>query len=158
MFGKPQAQHEWFNDLIGNWEFSHECSMGPDQPVSTTSGTVVGRSLSGLWTVLEFAGETPEHGQWTSLYTLGFDPRMDRFVATFVASMMTHLWVYEGQLDDSGKVLTLDVEGPRFDGEGLVRYQDSIEIVDPDHWVLRSRILGDDGQWHSFMEGHHRRV
>lgn len=26
--------------------------------------------------------------------------------------MMTHLWIYEGSLDQAGRVLTLDTEGP----------------------------------------------
>jgi hypothetical protein len=51
------------------------------------------------------------------------------------------------------------VDGPKFDGSGgTAKYQDSIEIVDRDHWILRSRILGDDGRWTQFMEGHQRRI
>jgi hypothetical protein len=52
----------------------------------------------------------------------------------------------------------LDAEGPRFDGQGMAHYQDIIEIVDRDYWILRSQVLGDDGQWLQFMEGHQRRV
>lgn len=72
---------------------------------------------------------------------------------------MTHMWTYDGTLDESGKVLTLDTEGPNFSGDGsMAKYQDIIEIVDDNHWILRSRALGDDGKWIPFMEGHYRRV
>lgn len=158
MFAKPQAEHAWFSDLVGNWEFTHECSMGPDQPPSIATGTVSVRSLGGLWFLLECTGVSPEGEQWTSLFTLGYDPAKSRYTGTFVASMMSHLWIYEGQLDETGHRLILDVEGPRFDGNGMGKYQDILEIVDHDHWILRSQLLGDDGQWHPFMEGHHRRV
>ena len=158
MFAKPQSEHEWFNSLLGNWTFTHECSMGPDSPPTITTGKVAARSLGGLWILLECEGSTPEDGNWTSLFTLGFDPARERYLGTFVASMMTHLWIYDGSLDDSGKQLILDVEGPAFDGNGMAKYQDIFEIVDENSWVLRSQMLGEDGQWHQFMVGRHQRA
>ena len=56
-------------------------------------------------------------------------------------------------VNDNGVVV-----GQAFDGSGMGKYQDILEIVDRNHWILRSQLLGDDGQWHPFMEGHHRRV
>jgi hypothetical protein len=38
--------------------------------------------------------------------------------------MMTHLWVYDGALDEGGSVLRLDAECPAFIGEGMANYQD----------------------------------
>ena len=47
----------------------------------------------------------------------------------------------------SPAVLTLDTEGPCFSGNGkMVKYQDIVEIVDDDHWTLRSRMPGEDGK------------
>jgi hypothetical protein len=54
-------------------------------------------------------------------------------------------------------VLTLDSEGPSFSGDGRSKYQDIVEIVDDDHWILRSRMPGEDGKWIEFMTGHYRR-
>ena len=72
--------------------------------------------------------------------------------------MMAHLWVYDGSLDATGKVLTLDSEGPSMAGDGtLAKYQDVVEIVSHDHRVLRSRVLGEDGGWREFMTAHYRR-
>ena len=72
-----------------------------------------------------------------SIITLGYDPAKQRFVGSFIASCMTHLWPYEGTLDATGKVLTLDSEGPSFSGDGTtVKYQDIVEIVDDDNWML----------------------
>ena len=90
--------------------------------------------------------------------TLGYDPVLKHFVGTFVASVMTHLWVYHGSLDAAGKVLTLDTEGPSFSGDGkMVKYQDIIDFVSDDHRTLSSQGLGADGKWSQFMKAHYRR-
>jgi hypothetical protein len=61
-------------------------------------------------------------------------------------------------LDPSGKVLTLDTEGPSFTEEGkTAKYQDIIEVKSDDHRVLSSQSLGEDGKWHRFMTANYRR-
>jgi hypothetical protein len=155
---EPQTEHQWLQKLVGDWTFESECVMGPDQPPMKSSGSESVRSLGGLWTLGEGRGEMPGGGIGTTLMTLGYDPARKRFVGTFVGSMMTHLWVYDGALDPDGKVLTLDAEGPSFVGDGkLVKYQDIIEFKSDDHRVLSSQALGDDGKWHRFMTANYRR-
>ncbi|MBC8114992.1 MAG: DUF1579 domain-containing protein, partial [Candidatus Saccharimonas sp.] len=154
---KPQAEHQWLQKLVGEWTVEGECSMGPDQPPSKMTGREVVRSLGGLWTVGE--GEMSDGGTCDSIMTLGYDPQSKRFVGTFIASMMTHLWPYNGSLDAAGKVLTLDSEGPSPAADGtMAKYQDIIEFVSDDHRLLSSQFLGDDGQWHPFMQAHYRRT
>ncbi len=157
MEAKPQTEHNWLHRLIGSWSGDFECSMGPDQPPMKSTATEVVRSLGGLWTIGEADGEMPGGGVSKSIMTLGFDPLQNRFVGTFVASMMSHLWLYNGSLDAAEKVLTLNAEGPKFSGEGLTMYQDIIEFIDDDHRTLSSRVLGDDGNWTHFMTAHYYR-
>ena len=155
---EPQKEHQWLQKLVGEWTFESECVMGPDQPPMKSSGSESVRSLGGLWTLGEGQGEMPGGGIGTTLMTLGYDPARKRFVGTFIGSMMTHLWVYDGALDPDGKVLTLDAEGPSFTGDGkLVKYQDIIEFKSDDHRVLSSQMLGDDGKWLRFMTANYRR-
>lgn len=155
---EPQKEHEWLHKLVGEWTSEMECSMGPDQPPMKDTGTESVRSLGGLWTIGEGASETPDGTPVRSIMTLGYDPQKQKFVGTFVASCMTHLWVYEGTLDEAGKVLTLDSEGPSFTGDGsMSRYQDIIEFVSDDHRILRSRMPAEDGNWIEFMTAHYRR-
>jgi hypothetical protein len=132
--------------------------MGPDQPASKSRGSEVVRSLGGLWIVAEGEGEMPGGGTAKTVMTLGYDPQGRRYVGTFIASVMTHLWVYNGSLDAAERVLTLDTEGPDFSGREMAKYEDVIEFVDDDHRVLTSRALGDDGNWHQFLTAHYRRV
>jgi len=75
--------------------------MGPDQLSSKTKGTEVVRSLGGLWIVSE--GEEMPTAVPEKLMTLGYDPQNNRYVGTFIGSMMTHLWIYDGCLDRTEK-------------------------------------------------------
>lgn len=155
---EPQKEHDWLSKLVGNWACEMECSMGPDKPIMKTTATESVRSLGGLWTIGEGTCDGPDGEPMSSVMTLGYDPQKKKFVGTFVASMMTHLWIYEGTLDASGKVLTLDTEGPSPTGDGsTMRYQDIIEFVSDDHRTLRSQTPGEDGAWHEFMVAHYRR-
>lgn len=158
MESKPQKEHAWLQQLVGEWTVEMECVMGPDRPPMTSKGTESVRSIGGLWTLGEGKGDNPDGTPVTSFMTLGYDPLKRRFVGTFVASMMTHMWVYEGTLDASGKVLTLDTEGPAMSGEAkMTKYQDIITVVDADHRTLTSRMRGEDGSWTQFMSGSYRR-
>ena len=155
---EPTNEHKWLQRLVGEWTFEHECPGEPGQPPMKSTGTEVVRSLGALWTIGEGTGEMPGGGVSQSIMTLGYDPEQKRFVGTFVASMMTHLWPYNGTLDKSGKVLTLDSEGPSFACDGtMAKYQDIIEFLSDDHRTLKSQMLGPDGKWQEFMIAHYRR-
>lgn len=154
---EPQKEHQWLQRLVGEWTFEAECSMGPDQPPAKSTGTEVVRSLGGLWTIGEGSGEIPGGGSCQSVMTLGYDPQAKRFVGSFIASVMTNLWIYNGSLDASENVLTLDTEGPNFTDGAMAKYQDIIEFLSDDHRTLSSQMLGEDGQWHPFMKAHYRR-
>jgi hypothetical protein len=89
---------------------------------------------------------------------LGYDPQKKRYVGTWIGSMMSHLWVYEGELDASGSVLTLETVGPNMAAEGeIVKFRDTIEFKSDEHRVLISHMLGEDGKWLEIMTADYRR-
>ncbi|MDA8743700.1 DUF1579 domain-containing protein [Rubripirellula amarantea] len=157
MFAKPQSEHQWLDQLIGDWTFEHDCKM-PDGNSSATHGKMTCRSLGGMWLICESSGESAEGGAWSSIMTLGYDPAQHQYVGTFVGSMMANMWPYRGVLDADGKTLPLDSEGPTFDGTGTAKYRDTIKITGKDSWLLISEMQGDDGAWITFMNGKHERV
>lgn len=158
MQAEAQKEHAWLTRLAGEWSFEGEASQGPGKPPERATGTETVRTLGDLWAVFGGNGEMPGGGRATTQLTLGFDPKRRRFVGTWVGSMMTHQWVYEGTLDPSGKALTLDCEGPAMEGEGTAKYQDVIEILDDDHRILRGRVQAADGQWNELMVTRYERV
>lgn len=158
MRAEPRREHRWLHKLVGEWTYEGEATMEPGQPAMKFNGTESVRSLGGLWTLAEGRGELPDGGPATTIMTLGYDPQRRRFVGTFIGSMMTHLWVYDGVLNAAEKVLTLHTEGPDMAVEGrIAKYKDVIEFKSDDHRVLTSHVLGDDGKWHGFMTAHYQR-
>lgn len=158
----PQQQHEWLTRLVGSWTFTGTGDMGPDHPPHDFSGTEEVRELGGLWIVMEGQGLMPDGTPAQTLMTLGYDTAADAFAGSWVGSMMTHMFRYEGSQDASGKILTLDTTGPSFapgaEPGAMARYQDIIEQVSDSHRVLRSRMVHEDGSLTQFMEAHYHRV
>jgi hypothetical protein len=154
----PQKEHKWLERLVGDWTTEAEMQAEPGKPRERCKGTERVRSLGGLWILAEGKGDMPGGGTAETLMSLGYDPQKKRVVGTFIASMMTHLWIYEGSLDAAERVLTLETDGPSMAAEGkTAKYRDTMEIVSDDHRVLTSHMLGEDGTWSLFMTAHYRR-
>jgi hypothetical protein len=149
MTAELREEHRWLQRLVGEW-----VAESAEHPGVWTE-TV--RSLGGTWTVAEGRGEMPGGGPAATLMTLGYDPQKGRFVGTWVGSMMTHLWVYDGALDETGNVLSLETEGPAMDGGGMAKYKDVIEFRGNEQRALTAYIMGDDGKWREFMKTSYRR-
>lgn len=159
MQAQPQREHDWLQQLVGSWTYEAEAMMGPGEPPLTFRGSEVARALGGLWVICEGQGEMPGGGIGHTLMTLGYDPQKQRYVGTFVGSMMDFLWMYEGRVDASGRQLALDAEGPSFAGDGrMAHYQDRIEFLSADHRTLSSGLIGPNGTWERFMTAHYRRA
>jgi hypothetical protein len=155
----PQKEHAWLQKLVGEWTYEGEAKTEPGKPAERFKGTETVRAIGDLWVQGEGKGEMPGGGPATMLITLGYDPAKGRFVGTWVGSMMAHLWVYEGELDAAGRVLTLNSEGPSFAGDGSIqKYQDVITVESADHRILTSRAPDASGGWNEFMTAHYRRV
>jgi hypothetical protein len=156
---EPTQEHRWLQRLVGEW--THEMIEGePGKPVEVIGrGTERVRALGDLWVVGEGEAEMSGGECGSSIITLGFDPRKQRFVGTWVGSMMAQLWVYDGALDSSGTVLTLESEGPHMTREGeLGTYRDVIELTEAGERTMNSFMLDESGEWQHFVSMNYERV
>jgi hypothetical protein len=155
-YAQVTPEHRWLQQLEGTWKFVGECKT--PEGSATQEGTQTVRRFGELWTLFEADTQMgPEAVK--SVITLGFDPAKGKFVGSFVATMMSSFWVYEGTLDAGKKVLPLNSEGPRMDGKpGTAQYQDEIEIVSKDEYIFRARLQQDDGKWIEFMTSRYTRT
>ncbi len=152
------AEQQFLQRLIGAWTLEASVISAPGQPAETQTATEHVRDLGGGWVIAEGSFTLPD-GNVSSIMSLGYDPARARVVGSFVSSMMTHLWVYEGTLDAAGRSVTLFTEGPSFTTEGQIgKYKDVIAFESDDHRVLASNYLGEDGEWHRLMTAHYRRM
>jgi hypothetical protein len=158
MQAKPQLEHQWLHKLVGEWTYETEVVSSGGQPEKLT-GTERVRSLGGIWVQAEAEGAMPDGRPATTVMTLGYDPDKRRFVGTWIGSMMTHLWIYDGELDADERVLTLHSEGPSMTGDGtMAHYRDVIEFKSEDHRLLTAFVLNEDEKWQQFMTMTYRRT
>ncbi len=108
--------------------------------------------LGDLWVVTDIKGDmggANMHG----LMTIGYDPAKKKYVGTWVDNMMNHLWKYEGTVDATGKILTLEAEGPNMAApDQTTKYRDVYEFTSDDQVTTKSSMLLN-GEWVVFVNG-----
>jgi hypothetical protein len=156
-FAAPGEQHEWLHQLVGEWTVESEMSApGMPEPMKST-GTDSVRSLGGRWIIAELDAEIPDMGKMTAILQLGYDSETGKYQGTWIDSHTDYLWVYEGTLDPTKKILTLEVEGPDMMNPGqTTMYRDVITIVSADERTLTSSAQVD-GEWVQFVKATYRR-
>ena len=148
---KPQSEHKWLQQLAGEWESEMECTMEPGKPPVKNKMTEKARSLGGFWLVSEGSGEAMG-SPFSSILTIGYDPGKKKFIDSWVDSMTSTMWKYEGTLGDDGKTLTLETEGPcPMQGGKICKFKEVIVFQDENHKTFTSSIQGEDGNWTTFM-------
>ena len=158
MKAEPQREHQWLQKLVGEWTYDTHVPAQSAQPEMKATGTERGRSIGGLWVQLEGDGEMPGGGPATTIMTLGYDPAKQRFVGSWIGSMMTHQWVYDGELDQAKNTLVLTSEGPSMAGDGtLSLYHDTIAFTNDNERTLTASVKEADGGWKEFMTVTYRR-
>ena len=159
MATKPVAEHQWLQQLVGDWRIETEMIMGPDQPKLNAAGTESVTSLGGLWAVVEGKTAMPDGTAMHYYSSLGYDVSFKEYRGCWYASVSSHLWKYTGELSADGKVMTLHCVGPNMTKEGeTANYRDVIEILDENHRTLTSYGEDESGAWQEFMKAHYTRV
>ena len=156
---KPVQEHEWLNNLLGEWRVESEMMMGPDGPPVKGSGRETVRKFGDLWVTGEGTAEMPEGGTMEYRTGLGFDLTFKEYRGFWMMNISSHLWKYVGELSADGKVMTLHCEGPDMmkDGE-TANYRDVIELIDENHRTLTSYGEDENGEWHQFMKSTYTRA
>ncbi|QDU78609.1 hypothetical protein Pla110_03130 [Polystyrenella longa] len=152
-FPQAQEEHVWLKQFTGEWTSTSQSIGNPDQPSVECSGKMSSQMLGDFWVVNRMEGDA--NGEtFQAIQTIGYDGSKNKYVGTWVDTMMNQLWHYEGTVDDSGKKLTLLAEGPSFfDPEKTAKYRDSYEFKSNDKIIATSEVMEEDGEWVMFMKG-----
>jgi hypothetical protein len=143
----PQKEHEWLKQFVGEWDSEAEGGG------MKCKGTMSSRMLGGYWVISESKADLGGT-QMNAIQTIGYNPQTKKYVGTWVDSVFNHLWKYDGSVDSTGKILTLEAEGPSFAAEGkTAKFRDVYEFKSKDHIVVTSGMQGEDGKWTTFMTG-----
>lgn len=139
--------------FVGEWETTAEAPAGPGQPAMKCTGTISAKMLGGFWVVAEMETQMMDT-KVNAVQTIGYDPKTEKYTGTWVDSMLNHMWKYEGSVDKTGKILTLEAEGPNFmQGGKLAKFRDVYEFQSKDKIKTTSMMQGEDGKWITFMTG-----
>ena len=144
---KPTKEHELLGQFAGEWDVVAEMIPAPGQEPFQCKGTESSKMVGGFWLVGQ--GESSMQGMpMSSQLTIGYDPKAKKYIGTFFCSMDSTLWKYEGTMDQSGKKLTLETEGPSMmDPSKNAKYREILELKDKDHKVFTSYLKDDKGDW-----------
>ncbi len=154
----PAKEHLWLQQFVGQWEANVEMYMEPGKPPQVSKGQETVRSLGEFWTVADFKGTFTDK-PFTGMMTLGYDPQKKKYVGFWVDSASSQLWKYEGTVDATSKILTLESEGycPHTPGK-LSKCRDVLEIKGKNHRTLTGSMQGEDGEWSVGLKvDHHRK-
>jgi hypothetical protein len=149
----PEKEHEWLKQFVGEWDIVNKSIAGFGQPAMETKGDLNSRMLGDFWVINEMNVEMMGSAM-KGIQTIGYNTDKKKYVGTWVDSMMNHMWKYEGSVDETGKKLTLEAEGPDFSVPGkMTLYRDAYEFQSADHIIATSSMQNDDGTWTVFMDG-----
>ena len=154
----PVKEHAWLDRFLGEWTTEAEITCEPDKPPMMCKGTDRVRRLGGFWIIAEGQSDMGEMS-FGSVLTLGYDPQNQKYVGTWVDTMTSHLWKYEGTVNEAGTILTLDTDAecPGTPGK-LSKFKEVTEFKSDDHRVFTSSIQGEDGEWRTVVRVNFRRI
>lgn len=156
---KPEPEHEWLKQLVGEWSVVSEMNMGPDQPAMKSEGKETVRSLGGLWAFGQGKGDMPNGESMEYFSAIGYDVSFKEYRGCWFASVSSHLWKYIGEMSADGRKLTLRCVGPHMEKDGeTANYRDEIEILDANHRTLTSYGEDESGNWQPFMKATYTRT
>jgi len=104
--GTPGKPHEILAEMTGSWHTVTRHFMTPGQaPVESEGSCEQTMVLGGRYLQQEFHGDmmgTP----FTGIGITGFDNQSQRYVSTWIDSMSTRIFYFEGTADAGGRTIT----------------------------------------------------
>jgi hypothetical protein len=102
----PGAPHKMFAKLVGSWTTKTRAWMDPDKPPREGTGTCEQKMLlEGRYLQQEYTGEMMGN-PFTGINLIGYDNHTKKYVSTWIDSMSTGIYYFEGTTSADGKIIT----------------------------------------------------
>ncbi len=129
--GTPGGPHKMLAKLTGKWTTRTKAWMAPDQPPTEGKGSCEQKMiLDGHYLQQEYTGEMMG-SPFTGINVLGYDNHAKKYVSTWIDSMSTGIYHFEGTASDDGMTITQKCS-----------YDDPVR--GPMEWRSVTRIVNDD--------------
>jgi len=104
--GAPGAPHKLLASLAGSWTTRTKSMMEPSKPPMESSGTCEQEMiLDGHYLQQKYTGEMMGD-TFTGINLIGYDNHTKKYVSTWVDSMSTGIYYFEGTASADGKTIT----------------------------------------------------
>ena len=128
--GTPGAPHKRLARLTGSWTTKTKAWMEPDKPPVESTGTCKQKMLlDGRYLQQEYTGKMMG-SMFKGINVIGYDNHTKKYVSTWIDSMSTGIYFFEGTASPNGKTITQES-----------RYDDPVR--GPMTWRSVSRIVND---------------
>ena len=129
--GTPGDVHKQLEGLAGTWNTKTRSWMGPDKPPVESTGTCEAKMiLDGRYLQQTYTGDMMGE-KFTGINLLGYNNHTGKYVSTWIDSMSTGIFCFEGTAGAEGKTITQEA-----------RYDDPVR--GPMSWRSVTRIKDDN--------------
>ncbi len=129
--GTPGAQHRELAKMAGSWTTKSKGWMEPDKPPMESAGFCEQKMiLNGRYLQQEYTGEMMGN-TFDGINLIGYDNHTKKYVSTWIDSMSTGIYYFEGTASADGKTITQECA-----------YNDPVR--GPSVWRSVTRIVDDN--------------
>ena len=149
--GAPGAQHKLLASLAGSWITKTRASMEPGKPKVESTGTCEQEMiLDGHYLQQTYSGDMMGN-PFTGINLIGYDNHSKKYVSTWVDSMSTAIYYFEGTASADGKTIT-QVSSYDDPVRGPVLWRSVTRIVDDNTLEYEMYITPKGGKEEKEME------
>ncbi|MEW6668768.1 MAG: DUF1579 domain-containing protein [Thermodesulfobacteriota bacterium] len=129
--GTPGAPHKLLERMAGSWTTQSRCWMEPDKPAMESAGTSEQKMLlGGRYLRQEFNGDMMG-SPFSGIGFTGYDNHTKKYLTTWMDSMSTGIFLFEGTASRDGKTITQEAH-----------YDDPVK--GPMTWLCMTRFVDDN--------------
>ncbi len=149
--GTPGGPHKMLAKLAGSWTTKTKGWMEPDQPPIEGTGTCEQKMiLDGRYLQQEYSGEMGG-GPFTGINLIGYNNHTKKYVSTWIDSMSTGIFYFEGTASPDGKTIT---QQSSYDDpvRGPMKWRSVTKIVDDNTIEYEMYLTPKGGKEDKMME------
>jgi hypothetical protein len=147
----PGAAHRLLATMAGSWATRTRAWMDPDKPPMEGTGRCEQKMLlEGRYLQQEYSGEMMG-SKFTGINVIGYDNHKNKYVSTWIDSMGTGIYYFEGAASADGRTITQEssyddpVRGPTV-------WRSVMSIVDDNTVEYDMYLISEDGREEKMME------
>ncbi len=149
--GTPGDPHKRLASMVGSWTTKTKAWMEPDKPPVEGKGTCEQKMLlDGRYLQQEYTGDMMGE-PFTGINLIGYDNHAKKYVSTWIDSMSTGIYYFEGTASPDGKTITQE---SRYDDpvRGPTTWQSITRIVDDNTLEYEMYLTSEGGKKEKMME------